>query len=215
MEDDRFENEESFVRDVLKQLAERLAKRKDLSEVVSSEVRACAGSGCALAADLNDSNDLGVQENRRADHLLDGFGGFGVDFALAVQGLDQLKDHYGEAKNTILSNCAYQWFCNLNDLDSAKYLSEVLGKKTVVTETTSDSTSSGGRGGSTSHSVSHGETARALLNPDEVLNLGKDVAILIQPKGHPHYLRPVDYWNLPRAFSSLREKRCHASTGSA
>src|SRR6266478_7600931 len=80
MEDDRFENEESFVRDVLKQLAERLAKRKDLSEVVSSEVRACAGSGCALAADLNDSNDLGVQENRRADHLLDGFGGFGVDF---------------------------------------------------------------------------------------------------------------------------------------
>ena len=80
MGDERFENEDSFAGDVLEQLAERLAKRKDLSEVVSSEVRACAGSGYALAADLNDSNDLGVQENRRADHLLDGFGGFGVDF---------------------------------------------------------------------------------------------------------------------------------------
>ncbi len=56
-------------------------------------------------------------------------GGFGVDFALIVQGLDQLKDHYGEARNTILSNCAYKWFCNVNDLDSAKYLSETLGKE--------------------------------------------------------------------------------------
>ncbi|HEV2521693.1 MAG TPA: type IV secretory system conjugative DNA transfer family protein [Candidatus Acidoferrales bacterium] len=137
-------------------------------------------------------------------------GGFGVDFALAVQGLDQLKDHYGEAKNTILSNCAYQWFCNLNDLDSAKYLSEVLGKKTVVTETTSDSTSSGSKSSSDSHSTSHGETGRSLLNPDEILNLGRDVAILIQPKihrkDHPHYLRPIDYWDLPRAFENLRKK---------
>jgi type IV secretion system protein VirD4 len=139
-------------------------------------------------------------------------GGFGIDFALVVQGLDQLKDHYGEARNTILSNCAYQWFCNLNDLDSAKYVSEVLGKKTVVTTSTSDSTSSGNRSSSDrdSHSTTHGETGRSLLNPDEILNLGSDVAILLQPKikrkGHPHYLRPIDYWNLPEAFDSLRKK---------
>ena len=128
-------------------------------------------------------------------------GGFGVDLALVVQGLDQLKDHYGDARNTIISNCAYQWYCNLNDLESAKYLSEALGKKTVETTSTSDSTSSHGG----SHGTSHGETARSLLNPDEILNLGKGVAILIQPKGHPHYLSPIDYWNLPTAFASLRE----------
>ena len=80
--------------------------------------------------------------------------GFGVDFALIVQGLDQLKDHYAEARGTILSNCAYQWFCNVNDLDSAKYLSDTLGKKTVRTESTSTSFSSSGRNSSSSHSTS-------------------------------------------------------------
>jgi type IV secretory pathway TraG/TraD family ATPase VirD4 len=138
-------------------------------------------------------------------------GGFGVDFALVVQGLNQLKDHYGDAKDTIISNCAYQWFCNLNDLDSGKYLSEVLGKKTVVTQSTSYSTSTNNLYGqnkisTSTEGTSQGETGRSLLNPDEILNLGKDVAILIQPKGHPHYLRPVDYWNLPQAFVALRRK---------
>ena len=132
--------------------------------------------------------------------------GFGVDFALVVQGLDQLKDHYAEAKSTILSNCAYKWFCNVSDLDSAKYLSDTLGKATVGTSSSSESFSSGSSSSSHSSSASHGETARSLLNPDEILNLGKDVAIAIQPDGHPHLLRPVDYWNLPKAFAGLREK---------
>src|SRR5208282_3636573 len=123
-----------------------------------------------------------------------------------VQGLDQLKDHYAEAKATILSNCAYQWFCDVNDLDSAKYLSDSLGKATVRTTSTSQSSSSSGQGGSSSSTVSHSETGRSLLNPDEVLNLGREVAIAIQPNGHPHYLRPVDYWNLTKAFGALQQK---------
>jgi hypothetical protein len=85
-------------------------------------------------------------------------------------------------------------------------VSDTLGKKTVETTSTSDSISAGGSGSSSGHSTTHGETGRSLLNPDEVLNLGKDVAIAIQPNGHPHYLRPIDYWNLAEAFSSLREK---------
>lgn len=133
--------------------------------------------------------------------------GFGVDFALIVQGLDQLKDHYSEAKGTILSNCAYKWFCNVNDLDSAKWLSDTLGKTTVETTSTSDSFStSAGNKASQGQSTTRGETSRLLLTPDEVLNLGKGVAIALQPDGHPHYLKPVDYWKLTEAFSGLREK---------
>lgn len=132
--------------------------------------------------------------------------GYGVDFALIVQGLDQLKDHYGEARGAILSNCAYKWFCNVNDLDSAKYLSDTLGKATVGTVSTSDTSSSGNRNSSQGHSTTYGETGRSLLNPDEILNLGRDVAITIQPYGHAHYLRPVDYWNLPVAFGALRKR---------
>lgn len=133
-------------------------------------------------------------------------GGFGVDFALVVQGLDQLKDHYGEAKGTILSNCAYKWFCDVNDLDSAKYLSDTLGKATVATVSKSASSSAGPGGGSNSESTTYSETGRFLLNPDEVLNLGKNVAIAIQPNGHAQYLRPVDYWNLQEAFGHLQKE---------
>lgn len=131
--------------------------------------------------------------------------GFGVDFALIVQGLDQLKDHYAEARGTILSNCAYKWFCNVNDLDSAKYLSDTLGKATVATISRSESQSHNPGGSGSGQTTSYGETGRNLLNPDEVLNLGRDVAIAIQPNGYPQYLRPVDYWTLPEAFGSLRE----------
>ncbi|WP_250647480.1 type IV secretory system conjugative DNA transfer family protein [Frigidibacter mobilis] len=59
--------------------------------------------------------------------------GYGIDFTLIVQGIDQLKDHYGKGAAALLSNCAYKWFCNVQDLESAKYLSETLGKTTVRT----------------------------------------------------------------------------------
>jgi type IV secretory pathway TraG/TraD family ATPase VirD4 len=99
--------------------------------------------------------------------------GHGMDFALVVQSIDQLKQVYGDAHATILSNCAYQWFCNINDLQTAQYLSQALG-------------SGGGTG--------------AGLTPKEILNLGRDTAILLAPGDKPHYLRTVDYWDLPSAF---------------
>jgi hypothetical protein len=33
------------------------------------------------------------------------------------------------------------------------------------------------------------------------MQLGPDIAILFAPKSAPHFLRPVDYWRLPEAFS--------------
>jgi len=45
------------------------------------------------------------------------------------------------------------------------------------------------------------------MTPDEVLNLGSDTAILLAPNSLPHYLRPVDYWDLPEAFSMFQKAR--------
>lgn len=129
--------------------------------------------------------------------------GYGIDFTLIVQGLDQLKDIYGAAAGTILSNCAYKWFCNVNDLESAKYLSDTLGKQTVRTIGRGESENEGPGGAGKGESVNYGETGRPLLMPDEVLSLGRDVAIVLNPEGRPHYLRPVDYWQIPEAFASL------------
>ncbi len=130
---------------------------------------------------------------------------FGVDLCLVVQGLDQLKEHYGDSATTIINNCAYKWFCNVGDLESAQYLSRVLGKKTIRTSNQSEGMSAGPGGASTNQGSSTSETGRDLLMPDEAMRLGRDVAILINPDDKPHYLRPVDYWELPEAFVSLRK----------
>lgn len=128
--------------------------------------------------------------------------GYGIDYMLVTQGVDQIRDLYGQAANTLLSNCAYKWFCNVSDLDSARYLSETLGKKTVRTVGVSESESGTG--------TTYGETGRALLTPDEVMSLGREIAIALHPLGRPHYLRPVDYWNLATVFGHLHKEHPQA-----
>ncbi|MGH6907597.1 MAG: type IV secretory system conjugative DNA transfer family protein, partial [Aestuariivirga sp.] len=135
--------------------------------------------------------------------------GYGLDFTLIVQGLDQLKHHYGDARGTILSNCAYKWFCFVNELETAKYLSESLGKATVRTVGKSLSEGQSGDRDTEGESTTYGETARALLTPDEILNLGRTAAILLNPSGFPYYLRPVDYWKLAEVYAPLQAEYPH------
>ena len=135
--------------------------------------------------------------------------GAGVDLALVVQGMNDLKLIYGEAHQSILGNCAYKWFCNVNDNQSADYLSKTLGQKTVRTtsksENTGQSKGHGGHSTSEGENISHGETGKPLLSLDEVLNLGSDIAILLAPNTRPHYLKPIDYWRLQEAFEPFRK----------
>ena len=133
--------------------------------------------------------------------------GYGMDFTLILQGLNQLKEHYGDAQNSILGNCRYKYFCDVNDLDSAKYLSETLGKKTVQTVGSSTSQGATQAGQTEGTSTTYGETGRSLLTPDEIQHLGKNTAILLNPDTRPHYLHPVDYWNLQSAYQHLEKSR--------
>ncbi len=135
----------------------------------------------------------------------------GVDFVLAVQSLTQIRDEYGPAADNIIGNCSYKYFCNVTDLPSAEYLSKTLGKKTIRIKNKGESSgeSFGGQGHrskSEGESVSYSETGRELLTPDEVIHLGTNAAILLAPNTRPHYLRPVDYWNLQDAFEGFQKK---------
>jgi type IV secretory pathway TraG/TraD family ATPase VirD4 len=134
---------------------------------------------------------------------------YGVDLCLVVQGLGQLKEHYGDSWETIVNNCAYKWFCNIGDPHSARYLSQILGRKTIRTSNQSEGMSAGPNGASTNQGTSTSETGRDLLMPDEAMRLGRDVAILINPDDKPHYLRPVDYWDLPEAFEAYQRYYPH------
>jgi len=135
--------------------------------------------------------------------------GYGVDFCLVIQGLDQLRKVYGDDATTIVNNCSYKWFCNISDLETAQYLSKTLGNKTVGTVGSSASSNFSPGGSSSGSSTSYGQTGRALLMPDEILNLGRETAILLAPAEKPNYLRPVDYWKLGTAFQSMREDYPH------
>jgi type IV secretory pathway TraG/TraD family ATPase VirD4 len=73
---------------------------------------------------------------------------------------------------------------------SPRCLSKTLGKKTIRIQNTGESSGQsfgqGHRTKSEGESVSHSETGRELLTPDEVQNLGRDVAILLTPNSRPH-----------------------------
>lgn len=127
--------------------------------------------------------------------------GYGLDYTLIVQDLGQLRQHYGESSKTILSNCGWKWFSNIRDYDTAKYISDALGDKTIAISTTSESP--------TGASVSHGEMGRKLYTPDEIMKEGRDAAFVFGPTGRPWYVRPLDYWHMLDQFEWIPDMKQH------
>lgn len=114
--------------------------------------------------------------------------GYGVDFLFILQDLPQLKAHYGQAAQTFIANSAFRFFTNVGDLETAKFLSEAMGRENVTV------TSQSGEHSTTS------TTGRPLESPDEILRKGKGTGILLQTGTYPILiaLRPyfqMDHFN--------------------
>ncbi|WP_238542496.1 type IV secretory system conjugative DNA transfer family protein [Sphingomonas sp. PAMC 26621] len=100
--------------------------------------------------------------------------GFGVALWLFLQDMDQLKIY--PKKGSFLANATGQFF-NTNDLETAKYVSDMLGKATIEYETANRGKSGGTNLGTGSHSMNRGKSTgasqqfagRELLTPDEVM----------------------------------------------
>ncbi|MGO7997865.1 type IV secretory system conjugative DNA transfer family protein [Rhizobium ruizarguesonis] len=93
--------------------------------------------------------------------------GYGVQLWPILQDVHQLRATYGQRAGTFLSNAGVLQVFGVNDHDSARLVSDLLGQETVVFQTMAralDSEKSG-----LSYSQQH--TARPLLTPDEVRNL--------------------------------------------
>jgi type IV secretion system protein VirD4 len=95
-------------------------------------------------------------------------GGFGLKGYFIVQDLTQLYSAYTKDES-IMSNCHVHIAYAPNKIYTAKVLSEMTGKATIVTQKTSLSGSRSGHLGRASVSIS--ETGRALLTPDECMRL--------------------------------------------
>lgn len=96
-----------------------------------------------------------------------------VSVSIILQNLAQLKALFEKQWESILGNCDEFLYLGGNEQSTHKYVSELLGKSTIDTNTYGKST-----GHSGSYSTNYQNNGRELLTPDEVRLLDNELAIL-------------------------------------
>ena len=116
--------------------------------------------------------------------------GYGVQLWPILQDVHQLRATYGQRAGTFLSNAGVLQVFGVNDHDSARLVSDLLGQETVVFQTMSRALDSDKSG------ISYGEqhTARSLLTPDEVRNLPQHVELLFLAGQRPIVAGKLAYY---------------------
>ena len=141
--------------------------------------------------------------------------GFGVALWLFLQDMDQLKIY--PKKGSFLANATSQFF-GTRDLETAKYVSDSLGKATIEFETAntantgkSGGSNVGGSGGSFNRGRSSGVSqqfhGRELLTPDEVMRERR--AIVFVAGEPPWLLDRIDYRHDPEYRGSFDANPYH------
>lgn len=94
----------------------------------------------------------------------------GIEVTIVLQDTSQLQRVYGDkVAKEIVNNCDTRILLKANELETAKYFSQLAGKTTI--KITNKSSSNGSKSSSKSESVSY--TGRDLITPDEVSRLKK------------------------------------------
>ena len=97
----------------------------------------------------------------------------GVSVSIILQNLAQLKTLFEKQWESIVGNCDEFLYLGGNEQSTHKYVSELLGKETIDTNSYGKSS---GRSGS--YSTNYQSSGRELLTPDEVRMLDNRYAIL-------------------------------------
>ena len=93
---------------------------------------------------------------------------------IILQNISQLKELFKDSWEGIIGNADSFLYLGGNEKETHKYISEMLGKETIDTQTSSQSK---GRNGSYSRNFQ--QTGRELLTPDEVRRLDNRYAIAV------------------------------------
>jgi type IV secretion system protein VirD4 len=97
--------------------------------------------------------------------------GYGLQLWPILQDMSQLKDLYGERAGTFIANAGVQQVFGVNDFETAKWLSQMMGQETTGFQT--DSYKPGDN-----PSFSNNLTGRDLLTPDEIMQLRPENQLL-------------------------------------
>ncbi len=103
--------------------------------------------------------------------------GYGLQLWPILQDMSQLKDLYGVRAGTFIANAGVQQVFCVNDFETAKWLSQMIGQETTGYQTQSFKP---GDVPSTSLNV----TGRDLMTPDEIMQLPPELQLL-RVQGQP------------------------------
>ncbi len=113
--------------------------------------------------------------------------GYGLQLWAILQDLHQLRGLYGESAGTFISNAGAIQVFNVADIDTASWVSRMLGVMTESYTTMGHSVTQQGVQpfGSQSQSWTPHLVQRALMTPDEVLRMSADRLLLLRPGRAP------------------------------
>jgi type IV secretion system protein VirD4 len=151
----------------------------------------------------------------RLDEVRRGMGlmaGYGVQLWPIFQDFSQLTAIYGKSAETFFANAEVVQAFNVQDLETAKKLSEFMGDKTISYTTTtqnSGESSQGGFGGKISTNTGEGVAthfqARRLMKPEEILTLMDGIELLFVKNYRPFQAGKIRYFERPE-FAGLYDQ---------
>jgi type IV secretion system protein VirD4 len=166
----------------------RLMVTQSLQDMARTSVKATAKPSAPVLFLLDEFAALGhLAPVERAMGLM---AGYGVQLWPILQDIHQLRATYGQRAGTFLSNAGVLQVFGVNDHDSARFVSDLLGQTTVAFQTMGHALDSDKTG------ISLGEqrTGRPLMTPDEVRNLPAPVELLFLAGQRPIVARKLAYY---------------------
>lgn len=116
--------------------------------------------------------------------------GYGLQLWPILQDMSQLNDLYGKRAGTFVANAGVQQVFGVNDLETAQWLSRMIGQETTGYQTQSFKSGD-------APSMTQNVTGRDLLTPDEIMQMPPDLQLL-RVQGNPTALaRKLRYYADP------------------
>lgn len=121
--------------------------------------------------------------------------GYGFRMVLVLQDVEQLDKIYDRAtRMTTLSACQTKLFIRINDMETARYVSDMLGTRTLETATP---TIRPGQGWLSSSTKTIRYEPEPLRKPDQIVKMPETNAILLVPNAPGFELKKIRYYADP------------------
>ena len=125
--------------------------------------------------------------------------GYAVQLWLILQDVHQLRATYGQRAGTFLSNAAVLQVFGVNDHESSRLVSDLLGQGTVVFQTMSRALDAQASG----ITLNQQHVGRPLMTPDEIRNLPAPIELLFIAGQRPTIASKIYYFE-EREFKGVR-----------